>query len=420
MSIRQARISLVAAALFAMFGAFAMWDASRLGGASPWRNMFDFADFYCAGRAVSLGVDPYRYGPLHNCEREVNRYRDDPAFVVPMVLPTYTFPLLAPLGQMPIDVARARFAILNAVATLACVVVLALLGIDLTLAIAALLLSTGYLLLYTGQVVPFALLAVVLCGWALNKKLSVAAGVFAAAALIEPHLALPLCAGVFLFGSTRTRIALSAGVAVLACIAALMFPAETLEYVARVLPRHALADARDPLQYSLTYVLTLVGIPTSWALYAGGVSYIALGTAGIWLGQRLSRTLNRPEMVAFVPVAAVVLAGTYMHQVDICFAIPAALVLATKADGRARAVAAAALCLLAIPWILVSHLQHFFLLSVFIFAVILWRLHIPVLPAVATLAATSLALYVLQLHPATLAFGRAPLHVLPDDLSVAA
>jgi hypothetical protein len=109
-----------------------------------------------------------------------------------------------------------------------------------------------------------------------------------------------------------------------------------------------------------------------------------------------------------------------MHQVDVCFAIPATLVIATNARGDARALAAAALCLLAIPWIPATQFQHLFLLSVFTCALIVWRLQIPLISAATILAAIGVSLYAFGLYPTTLEFGRGPLDVPPDALSVTA
>ena len=71
-------VLLVALALLAIA---ALRDLARLGDALPWRQLYDFADFYCAGATLDRGEDPYRYEPLHRCEHSVNEtaaYRADP------------------------------------------------------------------------------------------------------------------------------------------------------------------------------------------------------------------------------------------------------------------------------------------------------------------------------------------------------
>lgn len=420
MSTRQRRFSVAAATLFVFFGALVAWDAVRSGAALPWRHMYDFPVTYCGGRVVAGGDDPFRYEPLHHCQQQVggSDFQSDPARVLPWVIPPYSFPLLAMIGRMPFDAARTVFAILIAGAVVACVVLLASLGIDVTLVFAALLLCVGYLLLYAANVVAFTLLAVVLCGWALSKKHSVAAGVFAAAGLMEPHITLPICAAVFLFGDLRARIALVAGGAVLAGVAAMVPVAQILEYATRVLPAQAVAETHFPYQYSLTYVLTLFGTPPQPAILAGNLMYAALAIAAIGIGYKLSKTLRRPEMIVFTPAAAVVFGGSYMHMVDIGFAVPAALVLATESRGPARTIAGAALCLLAVPWLGAWQFHHLFLPSIFVCALILWRLHVPLLPASAIVTAIALTLYAFDPIAGSFHSGRGPLHYPPDGLAV--
>ena len=69
---------------------------------------------------------------------------------------------------------------------------------------------------------------------------------------------------------------------------------------------------------------------------------------GVWLGRLVAqRSLERPELVAYIPGACSVIAGPYVHMVDLSFAIPATMVLATSLRGRSRELAVVALCLLA-------------------------------------------------------------------------
>ena len=67
---------------------------------------------------------------------------------------------------------------------------LALVTGRLDVAVLALLLPAGFVLLNAGQVVPFALAALVFCGVALARGLDRLAGILAALTLIEPHLGL--------------------------------------------------------------------------------------------------------------------------------------------------------------------------------------------------------------------------------------
>ncbi len=180
---------------------FSQWQlcaiVARLGEAFPWRQLYDFPDFYCAGKALDRGADPYRYEPLHRCEHAVNvgsAYRKDPQRVVPAPLPPYDFPPFMLAARLNFPVARLVGALAIGAAVVAAMWGLALVGVPLDVAALALLLPAGYVLLNAGQVVPFALAALVFCGVALARGLDRLAGICAALTLIEPHLGLPVCA----------------------------------------------------------------------------------------------------------------------------------------------------------------------------------------------------------------------------------
>ncbi|MBV9232924.1 MAG: hypothetical protein JO030_02675, partial [Candidatus Eremiobacteraeota bacterium] len=100
----RSMMALAAVVVTALIALAALRDLSRLGAAAPWRQLYDFADFYCAGVAVDRRVDPYRYEPLHRCEHAVNAseaYRLDPARVTPAPLPPYDFGPLVLLARVP-------------------------------------------------------------------------------------------------------------------------------------------------------------------------------------------------------------------------------------------------------------------------------------------------------------------------------
>ena len=50
----------------------AVRDFARLGDALPWRQLYDFSDFYCGGSALDARADPYRYESLRGSEHRVN------------------------------------------------------------------------------------------------------------------------------------------------------------------------------------------------------------------------------------------------------------------------------------------------------------------------------------------------------------
>jgi hypothetical protein len=392
-------VLLVALALLAIA---ALRDFARLGDALPWRQLYDFADFYCAGEALDRHADPYTYEPLRSCEHRVNDsalFREDPRRVVPAPLPPYDLAAFAVIARAGFAPARAIDAVAILLAIAATVWALALCGIPLELAALALVLPAAYVLLNAGQVVPFALVALAFCGAALARGRDRVAGLFGALTLVEPHLGLPVCAALLLW-TPRSRVPLAATGVVLAVVAALTSGlGGTVEYVWRVLPAQAAAETGYVYQYSLTSLLRVLGAPPSAALAAGDLSYLVAVGLGLWLGRRSAASLGRRELLAFLPAACSVAGGPYVHMVDVAFAIPAALVLATSLRGAPRTVAAVALCLLAVPWIPVWITKKLFLATLFVLAALLLRLRAGVPVSVTTFLSIAVAVYLFELFP---------------------
>ncbi|MBV9717704.1 MAG: hypothetical protein JOZ77_00090 [Candidatus Eremiobacteraeota bacterium] len=391
-------VLLVALALLAIA---ALRDFSRLGNALPWHQLYDFADFYCAGAALDLRADPYRYEPLHRCEHAVNAsaaYRNDPARIVPAPLPPYAFPPFMLLARFDFATARAIDTAAIVLAVIASIAGLGLL-VPVDVAALALILSAGYVLLNAGQVVPFSLVALVFCGVALSQGRDGLAGVLAALVAVEPHLGLPVGVALLLW-VPRSRLGLIATGLALAGVAVLVVGLSgTVEFLGRVLPAQALAESGYVYQYSLTYALRALGAGPVPALIAGNASYVAMLVAGVAVSRPLARKLKRRELFAYLPAAFGVLAGAYVHMVDLSFAVPAALVLTFSLRGPWRQATALALCLLAVPWIPVWIAKKLFLASAFVVAALLVRLRAGVGFSLATFAAIVTCIYVLELAP---------------------
>jgi hypothetical protein len=86
-------------------------------------------------------------------------------------------------------------------------------------------------------------------------------------------------------------------------------------------------------------------------------------------------------------------------MVDLSFAIPATLVLATSLRGRYRELAVVALCLLAVPWILVWITKKLLLASLFIVAALLLRLRASAPASLVTFVTIAASIYLLELAP---------------------
>jgi hypothetical protein len=417
---------LLPALLLLVLGIFALRDFARLGEALPWRAMDDFPDFYCAGRALDQGASPYTYEPLHTCEHRVNTgttfrgrlFAANPALAIPAPQPPYDFPPYMLLARAPFADARIVQAVAIVAAVAAAGVALAALGVPPGAAAAMLLLSTLYASLRTGQIVPFALLALVACGLALARRRDAPAGLLAGLTAIEPTLGLPVAIATLIF-VPKARWTLLATLAGLAAAAAVVAgPQGALEYLAGVIPAHAASEVHFPFQYSFTYAVAWFGAPDTAARLAGALSYLVLLGAGLWLASRTAAALNRRELFVFVPALCCVVGGSFLHQEELCFALPALAILSLETRDWTRSIFVAALCVLSIPWIAVWSSKQLFAASLLVCAVILWRMRLELRTGAPIFVAIAAALYGFELHPPQLPVpSGAPLRLyLPADL----
>ena len=257
------------------------------------------------------------------------------------------------------------------------------------------------------RVVPFALLALALTGHALARRQYALAGVLAAFTAIEPVVGVPVVAATLIY-VPRARWSLLFCATLFAAIALrLVGTGVLIQYVTAVLPAQSASELHFPFQYSLTYLLAHAGIPTGVAALAGAASYVVMLVAGLLLAPAASRRFGRPELVAFIPALCSTIGGTYLHPEELCFAIPALLVLANAARETPRTVLALALCTLSIPWILVWGSKQLFLASIFVCAVILLQLRIDLRASVLSFCLLAGTIYAFELHPPSLPVVRA-------------
>ena len=405
--IPQRHRRLVLVLILLALGIAALRDFSRLGPALPWRTMDEFADFYCAGLAFDRGASPYTYEPLHACEHRYNNgqsfrgqlFAANPGVAVPAPQPPYDFVPFMALARANFSVARAIDATAIVLAVALSAIALAAIGVPLALSVAVFALSTGYVELNTAQIVPFALLALVLCGLALERGRDRLAGILAALTLIEPTLGLPVVVATFLF-APRARWSLAAGLAgLLALACAIAGPNGFLAYLISVLPAHSRSELFFPFQYSLTSAFAALGVWLPVARVAGLSSYVLLLAAALAIAPRTSAQLQRRAFIVFIPALCCVIGGTFLHQEELCFAIPAVTLLAWETTGRQRAIATVALCLLAVPWIPVWGSKQLFLASLLVVATILAQLRLELRTSLIALGAIAAAIYCLELAP---------------------
>lgn len=364
--------------------------------------MYDFPDFYCAGEALDAAKNPYTYEPLRTCEHRVGTnpsFASNPSLAVPAPQPPYDFPFFMALAKAGFSNARAIYAAGIVAAVLASALILWRSGVPLDVALLALALAPGYQELAAGQIVPFALLFLVLTGWMLVRRRDALAGVFAGLTAVEPHLGIAVALAVLLFvrGARWSVIGTCAALAALG-LTVTRVPG-FVSYFTAVLPAQAWAEVRFPPQYSLTYLLHVAGVPDALALQLGAVSFLLLLIAGLGMAPKISAQVQRRDLLVYFPAATTVIAGAYVHVIELCFAIPAALIFACFSQGLRRSIAASAVSLLTVPWIAAWGVKKLFLAAVFVTAALLYRLRVIPAVAVGVTALIAATLYLFELHP---------------------
>jgi hypothetical protein len=308
----------------------------------------DFRVVYCGAEALRDGADPYTVEPLRACEHRVGREPGEPEWAVtPLPLPGYAIALFVPLTLLPFVAAKLLWVTALALAfALASACVAAILRAP-SLAVAAIFAPTiGFgINLHYGEPVPLAIAALCSAAYALERGAFLWAALLIAPAAVEPHLALPaFVALATLVPRSRAALAVVLLAGICLSLGALGF-ARNVEYFATLLPAQAAAEllARD--QYSLSRYLALAGLSPATALVLGNLSYALATLAGVLIARDLSTRYARPAFVALFPPALAMLAGSFVHDVQIAAALPAAALLAAHSP-----FARAAIALLAVDW----------------------------------------------------------------------
>jgi len=326
--------------------------------------MRDFNAFYCAGRTLNAGADPYRAEPLGGCERAP---KPEPLLAgqawlaAPAPLPPYALVPFRGLALLPYVWAALAWTLLGIGAVAVAVwATRRLTGLPIVPLIAAFGLGDGYASLCLGQVAPIAVAAIAVAAWLVREGRDEWAAAAAAVAMIEPHIGLPLCASLF-FWRARTRLPLL-GFAVLCVVASVLTAGVpiSLEYVRGVLPAHAVSEIANEKQFSLTYALHRLGAPDEAALRAGELWYASMLFGGIWAARKLAARYENAAAIAVIPPALAVLGGPFVHIVQIAAALPAALLLYVATTARVQRTIGIAIVALAIPWIQFANLGTIF------------------------------------------------------------
>ncbi len=380
----------------------------------------DFHAFYCAGRVIAGGGDPYRAGPLYACESQAqpwHLYSAAGGVALPAPLPGYALALFVPLAFLPYPLAAILWLLVSSAAGAAAAAWSArLAGSSLALAGAAFVLPIAAVCIPFGELAALSVAAFLCAALAIRRG----AYAFAAAALgvaaIEPHLALPAFAACFLW-QPRMRVPLAICAATLAAVSLACGGAAVLgEYLTRVLPAQALAELPHTSQFSLAWALSALGASGRVALSGGAVSYVVMVAAGIWAVRRA----RDAALAVVLPPAFALLGGTFIHLAEMVVAIPLALILARDARRAVRLCAETALVLLAVPWLRAGvELPLIAAAAVVTFAIVRELGHEPVVALRASLLAALAAGAVAFSLSAPVAAAHAAAVHLPPDLAEA-
>lgn len=311
-----------------------------------------FAAFYCGGDVARHGHDPYRTEPLRACEQMLPSYRYDAAGVVePAPFPPVVLVAFGTLATLPFAWAVGVYAVLALAAmAFAAWALQRKTGFSPYFVGASLAIGALYQNLKFGQLPPLVIGVVCAAALLLERGRPRAAAVVASLSLIEPHVAGPVLLALFV-ASKASRLTLAiAGVVVAAVSVVVLDPALSLEYFMRALPAHAASEVTANDQFSVTWLAHALGATDPTALRAGAISYALMAVLGILAGLRLAQRFARPAFIVLVPAAFAVIGGTFIHDIQLPIATPAALLLASVATGRVRTLALAAVMLLALMW----------------------------------------------------------------------
>ncbi|HYW54372.1 MAG TPA: glycosyltransferase 87 family protein [Dongiaceae bacterium] len=322
----------------------------------PTYVMGDFRAFYCAGAAIAQHANPYLEEPLRGCEAQAGPPAE-PAFLRPVALPAplppYALALFVPFGLLPFPLAAVLYGLLMIAAMTAATALFARVtsvsSVVLNIVFAAITATVTY---YVGQPVPLVFLA--LAGAALFARGGRwwAAGACAVAASIEPHVALPaLVAMLVALPRTRLPIVIAGALFGAVGILAVGLPT-TVAYVRDVVPAHALANAFE-WQFSLTSVLTSLGVAAPLAIRCGELMFAAMVALGVAVAVRLRALTGDAAVIVLIPPAFGVFGGVHVHFQQLAVAFPAILYVYARYP-RVRALAAGGLGLAMIPWNVMS------------------------------------------------------------------
>ncbi len=310
---------------------------------------FDIPIFRCAAQIIGRS-DPYTIEPLAACENEVRPvYRTGE--IAPAPQPPYALAAFKPFAGFP----EHRFAVGWTFANIALAILSAgllarLSGFPPLAIFLGLIWGPGFDVLTLGQLSMVVILGVSWAALELQRNRPQVAACALSLAMMVPHVGLPAFAAMFAL-VPRARVTIAALFLLgLGASLALSGPAISWEYVSRVLPLQALAEATNPSQYSLTLWMVALGISDNVAVRVGELQYALFCVASIVLAKQLSDRYSEPSLIVALPVALVVIGGPFIHYSETITMWPAVLLLAKHARGMWRYGFALLVALLSTEW----------------------------------------------------------------------
>jgi hypothetical protein len=314
----------------------------------------DFRAFYCGGRAVLEGQNPYATSALLPCEsapQPFALYSAHDGVAVPAPFPGYALLAFAAFAWMPYPLAAALWLLaLCAALFFASRGIADLTGFPSFGPLVAVGVGAIVAVIPFGELAPIAMWALVGAAQKLRRGRDGLAAAALAVFAILPHVALPSFVALFAFRrSARMPLVVLAAVLGIAdlCVGG---PHLALRYFTTVLPAHALSEVGSISQYGTTWIAQALGASDRTAILAGNVWYALMCVCGVLAARAFARRFDDPAALLLVPVALAVAGSGFIHYAEITLALPAAFLLASALRGERPLLGAVAVLLIAVPW----------------------------------------------------------------------
>ena len=298
----------------------------------------DFIAFFCGGDAVRLHLDPYLAQSLNACEHatSINLYYGilSPV-IIPAPFPAYTLAFFSLFSYLPPLIAYGTWIFLLIASFIGSILFLRnIVTIPLTVIIATISTYFFMLSLPLGQIVPIIVFAICAALWGIKHDKHHLTAFAAVCTLLEPHIGLAFCLAIFLV-VPHTRRPLCLWGAAFGAIWITALPAQVNgEYLRHVVSAHALSEAFNDDQYSLTHLLVLFGLNPFSAVSLGAWSYVVMVVLGCVGARHIFRKTADPCLAAVFAPTCALLGGPFIHIQQMAIASIAGLIAYDRTPQR--------------------------------------------------------------------------------------